>query len=168
LDGASGRGGEALTPIRATGAARPATKAAQRVERGDGLRARRAGPLDAWDRHSDRRGDDSEELAAAVAVLRTTLAASAPASQPIHRAGSRPNTKQAQVLAMLRRNEGASGPQIAEATGWAPHTVRGFLANLAKKGVRVEALNRIRQIGPNKAGAKGGYTVYRVSAEVGE
>jgi hypothetical protein len=34
---------------------------------------------------------------------------------------------------MLRRREGASGPQIAEAMGWASHTVRGFLAGLAKR-----------------------------------
>jgi predicted ArsR family transcriptional regulator len=69
---------------------------------------------------------------------------------------------------MLRRTEGASGPQIAEAMGWAPHTVRGFLAALVKKGIHVEVLDRIRQIGPSKQGAKGSYTVYRVSCEVGE
>jgi DNA-binding MarR family transcriptional regulator len=43
------------------------------------------------------------------------------------------DTKQAQILAMLRRNEGASGPRIAEAMGWALHTVRGLLAGLANK-----------------------------------
>jgi len=32
--------------------------------------------------------------------------------------GPRANTKRAQVLAMLRRSGGASGPQIAEVTGW--------------------------------------------------
>jgi Protein of unknown function (DUF3489) len=69
---------------------------------------------------------------------------------------------------MLRRTEGASGPQIAEAMGWAPHTVRGFLAGLAKKGVHVEVRDRIRQVGPNKQDAKGSYTVYRVSGEVGK
>jgi hypothetical protein len=52
--------------------------------------------------------------------------------------------------------------------GWAPHTVRGFLAALVKKGIHVEVLDRIRQIGPSKQGAKGSYTVYRVSCEVGE
>jgi DNA-binding MarR family transcriptional regulator len=59
-------------------------------------------------------------------------------------------SKHARVLAMLRRTEGASGPQIAEAMGWAPHTVRGFLAGLAKKGVHSEVLDRIRQIGLSK------------------
>jgi hypothetical protein len=63
---------------------------------------------------------------------------------------------------MLGRPDGASGPQIAEATGWAPHTVRGFLAGLPKKGIEVEVLERVRQVGPNKVGAKGSFTVYRV------
>ncbi len=78
----------------------------------------------------------------------------------------REGTKQAGVLALLRRPGGACGPQIAEATGWAPHTVRGFLAGLARKGVQVTVLERVRQVGPNKAGAKGGYTIYHV-ADVG-
>jgi hypothetical protein len=64
---------------------------------------------------------------------------------------------------MLRRDGGASGPQIAEAMGWAPHTVRGFLAGLARKRITVEVLERARQIGPNRQGAKGSYTVYRVA-----
>ena len=66
------------------------------------------------------------------------------------------------MLALLRRPEGASGPQLIEATGWAPHTVRGFLAGLARKGVEVSVLERVRQVGPNKVGAAGSYSVYRV------
>ena len=34
---------------------------------------------------------------------------------------------------MLRRSEGATIPQIVEATGWQPHTVRGALAGALKK-----------------------------------
>jgi hypothetical protein len=68
---------------------------------------------------------------------------------------------------MLRRDEGASGPQIAEATGWAPHSVRGFLAGLARKGLKVEVLERVRQVGPDKQGAKGSYTVYRLGRSHG-
>jgi hypothetical protein len=63
---------------------------------------------------------------------------------------------------MLRRDEGVSGPQIAEAMGWAQHTVRGFLAGLAKKGITVEVVDRVRQFGPDSSGAKGSFTVYRV------
>ena len=67
------------------------------------------------------------------------------------------------MLALLRRPEGASGPQLIEATGWAPHTVRGFLAGLARKGITVAVLDRVRQAGRGRAGAKGRYTVYRIA-----
>jgi hypothetical protein len=33
-------------------------------------------------------------------------------------------------------------PKAADATGWTPHSVRGFLAGLAKKGISVEVLER--------------------------
>ena len=59
---------------------------------------------------------------------------------------------------------GQTVAQIAEATGWAQHTVRGFFAGLKKRqGITVEIAERIRQVGPNKQGAKGSYTVYRVA-----
>jgi predicted ArsR family transcriptional regulator len=78
----------------------------------------------------------------------------------------RQGTKQQQVLVLLRRSEGVTVAQIAEATGWQPHTVRGFLAGLARKGITIEVLERVRQVGPNKTGAKGSYSIYRI-AEVG-
>jgi Protein of unknown function (DUF3489) len=89
------------------------------------------------------------EIAGPIAALRAVLAANAAGLQPVDRANPRPDTKQAQVINMLARDEGASGPQIAEAMGWAPHTVRGFLAGLAKKGIKVEVLERVRQVGPD-------------------
>ncbi|MBX6746679.1 MAG: DUF3489 domain-containing protein [Acetobacteraceae bacterium] len=76
----------------------------------------------------------------------------------------REGTKQEQVLAMLRRPEGATVAQIAEATGWAPHTVRGFFAGLKKRqGIAVEVLERVRQVGPNREGTRGSFTVYKVA-----
>jgi hypothetical protein len=97
------------------------------------------------------------------AALRAALAVEGAASLSIDHPRLPRDTKRAQVLAMLSRPEGASGPQIAEAMGWAPHTVRGFLAGLAKKGMAVEVVERVRQIGPNKAGARGSYSIYRIS-----
>jgi hypothetical protein len=41
--------------------------------------------------------------------------------------------------------------------------VRGFLAGLKRKGITVEVLERIRQVGPNKEGAKGSYSIYRIA-----
>jgi biotin operon repressor len=66
---------------------------------------------------------------------------------------------------MLRRDEGASGPAIAAAMGWASHTVRGFLAGLRKHGVQLDVLERVRQVGLNNAGVTGSYTIYRLADE---
>jgi hypothetical protein len=43
------------------------------------------------------------------------------------------NSKQAQVIEMLRRPEGATISQICAATGWQAHTVRGTFAGALKK-----------------------------------
>jgi hypothetical protein len=71
----------------------------------------------------------------------------APAGEPIAKSTPRAGTKQAQMIAMLRR----------------PHTIRGAISGALKKklGLTVEA-TRTREVGPNKAGAKGSSTVYRI------
>jgi hypothetical protein len=46
---------------------------------------------------------------------------------------TRADSKQAKMVAMLRRPEGATIRQIMEATGWQSHTVRGALAGAIKK-----------------------------------
>ena len=46
---------------------------------------------------------------------------------------TRDGTKQALVIEMLRRPEGATLAEIVEATHWASHTTRGFLAGAIKK-----------------------------------
>ncbi len=122
--------------------------------------------LDIWYNEANRETDIIAALEGPMAGLQSALAGRTPRPVTITLRKPREGTKQEQVLALLRRPEGASGPGIAEATGWASHTVRGFLAGLKKKGVQVEALERVRQIGPNKQGAKGSYTVYRI-AEAG-
>ena len=45
----------------------------------------------------------------------------------------RTDTKQAQVVAMLRGADGATVDEIAAATGWQRHTVRGAIAGALKK-----------------------------------
>jgi hypothetical protein len=74
---------------------------------------------------------------------------SAPTAAPRTRA----DTKQAQVIAMLRRKQGATIAQIVEASGWRPHTVRGFFAGALKKKLgltvtseKVEGKDRIYRI----------------------
>ena len=119
--------------------------------------------LNAWDDEGNRETDIIGALEAPIEGLRALLAAPAPRAATGAPRKPREGTKQEHVLAMLRRAEGASGPEIAEATGWASHTVRGFLAGLKKKGIKVEAKERVRQVGPNKDGGKGSYTVYQVA-----
>lgn len=46
---------------------------------------------------------------------------------------TRANSKQALVIAMLGRPDGATIEQICEATGWQSHTVRGTFAGAFKK-----------------------------------
>jgi Protein of unknown function (DUF3489) len=89
-----------------------------------------------------------------------TPAKSAPGEKPTPRAG----TKQARMIEMLKRPEGATVEQIAEATGWQRHTVRGAISGALKKklGLTVEA-TRTREVGPNKTGVKGSTTIYRIT-----
>ncbi|WP_291297704.1 DUF3489 domain-containing protein [Elioraea sp.] len=100
-----------------------------------------------------------------VAQLRTAAARKPPRSprEPSAPRKPREGTKQETVLALLRRDEGATIAQIIETTGWQSHTVRGFLAGLKRKGITVEVLERIRQVGPNKDGAKGSHSIYRIA-----
>lgn len=67
---------------------------------------------------------------------------------------ARENSKQAEVLRMLRRPEGATIAQICEATGWQAHTVRGAFSGAFKKKMGLT-------ITSEKAG--GGERVYRVA-----
>ena len=54
---------------------------------------------------------------------------------------AKPETKQNIVLAMLRRQDGASIPEIIEATGWQPHSVRGFFAGALKKRLGIDVIS---------------------------
>ena len=116
--------------------------------------------LAAWDDQAGERAG----MPGAIAALRAILVKPASAPRPAGPRKPREGTKQQQVLALLRRPEGATVAPIAEATGWQAHTVRGFFAGLKKRqGLVVEAAERVRQVGPGKEGAKGSYTVYRIA-----
>lgn len=65
---------------------------------------------------------------------------------------TRENSKQATVVQMLQRPEGATIAQICEATGWQAHTVRGAFAGALKKKLGLTIVS-------DKV--KGGERVYR-------
>jgi hypothetical protein len=46
---------------------------------------------------------------------------------------TRPDTKHARIIAMLRAPAGATLASIITATEWQPHSVRGFLAGVVRK-----------------------------------
>lgn len=66
-------------------------------------------------------------------VAKQTSNAAAPGDGEAPAPRTRENSKQAQVIAMLKRPEGATIPQICEATDWQAHTVRGTFAGAFKK-----------------------------------
>jgi Protein of unknown function (DUF3489) len=53
----------------------------------------------------------------------------------------RDDSKQARLVEMLRRPEGASIAEIAEAFGWQHHTVRGAIAGALKKKLGLEIVS---------------------------
>ena len=67
---------------------------------------------------------------------------------------TRENSKQAEVVRMLQRPEGATINQICTATGWQPHTVRGTFAGAFKKKLGLTIVSDKPQ---------GGDRVYRIA-----
>ena len=58
--------------------------------------------------------------------------------------GRKSQTKTQACLALLERAEGASIAEMQKATGWQPHSVRGFLAGTIKKTPGVTLMSRSR------------------------
>jgi hypothetical protein len=80
------------------------------------------------------RGEETDEAPAAPAEASSQPA---PATAPRERK-TREGTKQALVIEMLRRPEGATIAEIAEASGWLSHTIRGMIAGALRKKLRLE------------------------------
>ena len=67
---------------------------------------------------------------------------------------TREGTKQAVLIELLSRAEGATLPQMTEATGWQVHTVRGAMAGALKKKLGLE-ISSEKQTGTDR--------VYRIT-----
>jgi Protein of unknown function (DUF3489) len=90
---------------------------------------------------------------------------SAPSAKPSRRTAgdTRPEnvnsgSKQSRVIAMLQSPAGATITAVMKATGWQPHSVRGFLAGVVRKRLKLELGstkvdgNRVYQITTRDAG----------------
>ena len=77
-------------------------------------------------------------------------AAKTPAPKP---PSQRARTKQAQIIALLERPEGATIAEIVAATAWQAHSARGVISGVLKKKLGLV-------VGSTKEGGRG--TVYRI------
>jgi len=93
-------------------------------------------------------GMEPEVVQTMVAVRRRQVETPAQ-KQPAQRAG----TKQAMLIAMLQKPEGATIAELAAPTGWQAHTVRGAVSGVLKKKLGLA-------ISAEKIGGRG--SVYRI------
>jgi len=84
-----------------------------------------------------------------VVAIRDHAAKAAASKPPTQRAG----TKQAQIIALLERPEGATIAEIVAATAWQAHSARGLISGVLKKKLGLE-------VGSTKEDGRG--SVYRI------
>lgn len=71
------------------------------------------------------------------AVTHSPGVATSPPSPP------QSDSKQSQLIALLRSESGASMPQMQGLTGWLPHTVRGMLSGSLRKRLGLDVQHQI-------------------------
>jgi hypothetical protein len=86
-------------------------------------------------------------------------AKAAPAKRTIKRRQT-DGSKQDRVIALLRRQEGATLAALVKATGWKQHSIRGFLAGTVRKKLKLQLVSekvdgvRTYRIGTGKTAKK--------------
>jgi hypothetical protein len=55
---------------------------------------------------------------------------------------SEPSSKQSRVIAMLRSRSGTTIAAVMKATGWQQHSVRGFLAGVVRKRLKLKLASK--------------------------
>ncbi|MFD1509134.1 DUF3489 domain-containing protein [Lacimonas salitolerans] len=111
---------------------------------------RKGEPL--WRETGDGHGTTLVATEAGLVAIGIAPVAASDAPKPV---AIRAGTKQAQVIALLQRPEGASIAEIVEATGWLAHSARGLISGGLKKKLGL-------QITSEKIEGRG--TVYKLDA----
>lgn len=108
----------------------------------------------------DTQGEEQQVSAGSKTASRTKAGQAKPARKQQAASALMPDcsmpregSKQALLITMLQKKEGASITALMEATGWLPHTTRAALTGLRKRGFAIE-----------HAKEEGG-TVYRIVAQ---
>ena len=93
--------------------------------------------IDPHDESEDRQTDAADSPPAEV-EFEPKQRPKAPRTKEPKAPRTRDGSKQAQLIAMLRRTKGATIEEIVEALEWQPHTVRGAIAGALKKKLGLE------------------------------
>src|SRR6201998_4025867 len=76
-------------------------------------------------------------MASAPAAVPTTKSSRHSAGDPEPKRADR-GSKQSRVIALLQSSTGATIEAMMKATGWQPHSVRGFLAGVVRKRLKLK------------------------------
>jgi hypothetical protein len=85
---------------------------------------------------------------------KATAAKKAPKG-PKKAAGARDGSKTAKVLDLLKRSGGATAKELMKATGWQPHSVRGFLSGTIRKKMGLTVVSTKGEDGERSYSIKG-------------